>query len=145
MNITFEKITDYDEKINLKVQNHQTYYIESIEECLNEAKYYDKWQAHKIFVEKDLVAFGMYATFPEENNRVFLDRFFIDENYQGKGYFRQIMPVLIEKIKQEYNLNELYLSVYIDNAVAYKLYQEIGFKLTGEVDLNGEKVMVLKF
>lgn len=142
--MTFEKITNYEEKIDIKVQNHQTFFIESIDECLNEAKYYDGWNAYKIIIDGEIVAFAMYGQFPEENNRVYLDRFFIDENHQRKGYFRKIMPVLLEKIIKEYSLSEMYLSVFRDNKVAYDLFKEQGFYENDEVDLNGEIIMVKK-
>ena len=140
--MTFEKITNFDENIGISVLNHQTYYIESVEECLNEAKYYDGWNAYKIVDDGEIIAFAMYGQFPEENNRVFLDRFFIDGKHQGKGYFRKITPLLIDKIVKEYNLKEIFISVFPDNLVALKLYQEIGFAVNGEKDLNGEVVMV---
>lgn len=142
--MNFVKITDYFEKLDLKVQNHQTYYIESIEECLNEANYYDGWNAYKIFDGDDLVAFAMYGQFPEENNRVYLDRFFIDEKFQGKGYFRKIMPLIVEKIANEYKINELFASIYKENEVATNLFLEHGFVMNGEKDLNGELGMTLK-
>ncbi|MFI3114508.1 MAG: GNAT family N-acetyltransferase [Clostridia bacterium] len=138
----FEKITNFEEKLDLKVQNHQTFFIESIDECLIEAKYYDGWNAYKIILNDEIIAFAMYGQFPEENNRVYLDRFFIDEKHQQKGYFRQIMPLLLEKIKKEYNISEIYLSVFRDNEVAFKLFLEQDFKEIGEVDLNGEIIMV---
>ena len=139
--MTFEKITNFDEQLDIAVQNHQTYYIETIEECLNEAKHYDGWNAYKILDNDTIIAFAMYGQFPEENNRVYLDRFFIDEKSQGKGYFRKIMPLLIAKIKEEYKISELFLSVYKDNEVAYNLYETMGFVPNGEKDLNGEVVM----
>lgn len=141
--MVFEKITDYEQKIDIKVLNHQTYYIESIEECLNEAKYYDGWNAYKILDNNEVIAFAMYGQFPEENNKVFLDRFFIDGKHQKKGYFRKIMPILLDQIAKEYKINEIYTSVYPDNEVAYRLYQELGFVLTGDKDLNGEGIMKL--
>ncbi|MFI3227320.1 MAG: GNAT family N-acetyltransferase [Clostridia bacterium] len=142
--MTFEKITNFDEKIDIAVLNHQTYYIENIEECLNEAKYYDGWNAYKIIIDDEIVAFAMYGQFPEENNRVYLDRFFIDGKHQRKGYFRQIMPVLLDKIAKQYKVSEIYASVYKDNEVAYNLFIEQGFELNGEKDLNGETVMKKK-
>lgn len=142
--IKFEKITDYNESIDLKVQNYQTFYVETIEECLEEARYYDGWNVLKIYDDSELIAFGMYGQFPEENNRVYLDRFFIDEKAQGKGYFRKIMPELLKKIAQEYKINEIYTVVFIDNEVGYKLAKEVGFAEIGEVDVNGEKIMCLK-
>lgn len=138
----FEKITNFDEKIDISVLNHQTYYIESIEECLNEAKYYEGWNAYKIILDGEIIAFAMYGQFPEENNRVYLDRFFIDGKHQSKGYFRKIMPLLLEKIANEYKTSKIYSSVYKDNEVAYNLFIEQGFELNQEIDLNGENIMI---
>lgn len=143
--INFEKITDYDEGIDLKVQNHQYFYVESIEECLEEARYYDGWNAYKIYDNEEMIAFGMYGQFPEEENKVYLDRFFIDENYQGKGYFAKIMPKLLEKISKEYNTSEIYTVVFVDNKQGYELAQKIGFKDTEKTDVNGEKILCYKF
>lgn len=142
--MTFEKITNFDEKLDLSVSNHQRYYIETIDECLNEAKYYDGWNAFKIIIDDEIVAFVMYGQFPEENNRVYLDRFFIDTKHQRKGYFKKIMPVLLEKIAKQYQVCEIYSSVYKDNEIAYNLFINQGFVLTGEKDLNGESVMCVK-
>ncbi|HEL3620841.1 TPA: spermidine acetyltransferase, partial [Clostridioides difficile] len=44
----------------------------------------------------------------------------------------------------EYNCDELYLSIFEDNKMAIKLYKDFGFEFNGELDYGGEKVMVLK-
>ena len=144
MEIRFEKITNYQEKINLSVKNNQKFYIETIDECLMEANEYDLWQPYKIYDGEEMIAFCMYGQFAQENNSVWLDRFFIDQKHQLKGYFRKIMPILIEKIQKEYRTKEVFLSVYPENAVAHKLYKEFLFVETGDIDTNGEIVMVLR-
>ncbi len=67
----------------------------------------------------------------------------IDEHYQGHGYAKPILSSLINKIIEEYKCKEIYLSLYEDNEIAYKLYKKLGFDFNGELDINGEKVMVL--
>lgn len=79
-----------------------------------------------------------------EDDRVWLDRFMIDSKYQGKGCGKASLDFLVNHLKNEYNCDELYLSIFEDNKMAIKLYKDFGFKFNGELDYGGEKVMVLK-
>lgn len=60
------------------------------------------------------------------------------------GYAKIVVPLLIEKIKNEYNYNKLYLSVYEDNYIAINFYKKLGFEFNKEKDINGELIMVKK-
>ena len=74
---------------------------------------------------------------------MWLDRFFIDERFQGRGYAKPVLIQLIRKIHEEYGYDEIYLSVYESNQLAIKVYQSLGFVFNGEHDINDELVMVL--
>lgn len=89
----------------------------------------------------------MYGLFPEydEDNldgRVWLDRFFIDEHYQGKGLGKKMLKALIQHLAGLYKCKKIYLSIFENNIHALRLYQTFGFQFNGELDFNGEKVMV---
>lgn len=86
----------------------------------------------------------MYGAFEETDGekRIWLDRFLIDHHFQGKGLGKQMLTALIEHLKQIYDCERIYLSLYEDNTVALTLYQKFGFKFNGELDINQEKVMV---
>ncbi len=68
---------------------------------------------------------------------------FIDERFQGRGYARPVLKELLRVIRETYGDDEIFLSVYADNAVAIRLYESIGFQFNGELDINDERVMVL--
>lgn len=68
-------------------------------------------------------------------------RFMIDKQYQGKGYGRAAITLAIDYLKEQ-GAKEIFLSYDPENAVAAKLYQSVGFVLTGEVD-DGELVAKL--
>ncbi len=89
----------------------------------------------------------MYGLWKNEGKygRVWLDRFFIDKIFQNKGYAHIVLPILLNKIKNTYGYNKLYLSVYKNNEKAIRLYKSFGFEFNGELDINGELVMVKKF
>ncbi|NFG23084.1 GNAT family N-acetyltransferase [Clostridium botulinum] len=147
MNLNLKKVTykNYGEVKSLHVAKGQEGFIETTEQCLNEAKNLDIWRPVGIYDDKKLIGFAMYGFFKNEgeNGRVWLDRFMIGSYHQGKGYGKTSLILLINQLKKEYNCEEIFLSIYEANIIATKLYKEIGFKFNGEFDINKEKVMVL--
>lgn len=147
MNITFQPVTDATIAVvsKLHISPAQAGMVETVEECYAEAKALALWRPTAISMDGEMVGFTMYGLWKDEgeSGRVWLDRFFIDERQQGKGYAKQILPVLLERIHSAYGCGELYLSVYPNNSVAIRLYEGLGFRFNGEVDSNGERVMVL--
>lgn len=65
----------------------------------------------------------------------------IDKRYQGRGYGRQAILGLLDRLRGEYGGCAVYLSVYEENARAIRLYQQIGFRFNGKIDDKGEKIM----
>lgn len=148
-NLTLRKVdnSNLDEILNLRVNESQKNFIETTEECLNEARELNLWRPVGIYSGEELIGFSMYGLFKKEgkNGRVWLDRLLIDYKYQGRGYGKKSLELLLKILKLEYGYNEIFLSIYDDNKVGIKLYENIGFKFNGETDIKGEKVMVYKF
>ncbi|MGL5694506.1 MAG: GNAT family N-acetyltransferase [Peptostreptococcaceae bacterium] len=147
MNLQIKKISknNYEEILKLQVSKEQEGFIESIEECLEEANQDSKWREVGIYDEDVPVGFAMYALFKDEgeHGRVWLDRFLIDEKYQGKGYGKVGVITILKQLYREYNHTKIYLSVYDNNECAISLYEKIGFEFNGEVDTKGERVMLI--
>ncbi|MPQ43528.1 GNAT family N-acetyltransferase [Clostridium tarantellae] len=144
----FIKIVDknnYKELINLKVTKEQENFIETVETCLKEAREYSVWKPVGIYDGAKPIGFAMYGLFLDEgeNGRVWLDRFLISYKEQGKGYGKAGIKLLINNLYEEYGYDEIYLSVYKSNDKAIKLYKDLGFQFNDEVDVNGEKIMVI--
>jgi diamine N-acetyltransferase len=68
----------------------------------------------------------------------------IDRYFQGKGYGREAMQLVIQEIRKRPNINLIKLSINPSNQSAEKLYSELGFVKTGEL-VEGEEVMCLHF
>ena len=80
---------------------------------------------------------------PEHPERAWLTRFMIDRRYQGKGYGRQAMLMLFDRVKAENpKAKSLGLSYEPENRRAAKLYESMGFQPSGEI--MGEQVVVWK-
>ena len=149
MDLHFEAITSINrtQAEALYLLPRQTGFIESVSECLEEADKVKEWKPVGIYNNNNLVGFAMYGYFlePQPLGRVWLDRFLIDSRYQGRGYGETAVIALLNRLKNEYKCNKVYLSVYDDNEVAISLYKKIGFKFNGELDTNGEKIMIYTF
>ena len=151
MQIQFEKVNKKNrtKAYKLKVAKNQKNNIETVYNCIKEARKKNYWRPTILKIDNVYVGFAMYGLFKNEgkNGRVWLDRFLIDKKYQNKGYAKIILPILLEKIKNEYNYNynKVYLSVYENNIIAINFYKKLGFNFNGEKDINVELAMVKKF
>lgn len=146
MNIEIREVTEENLKgiLSLSVNEAQKSYIESTKQCLEDALEYSCYQPAGLYRDGDLVGFAMYGLFPREgqNGRVWLDRYLIDERFQGQGLGSIMLEALITHLVKLYHCDKIYLSLYDDNQHALNLYQKFKFKFNGELDINGEKVMV---
>ncbi|WP_400203496.1 GNAT family N-acetyltransferase [Candidatus Methanomassiliicoccus intestinalis] len=144
MRIEFKKVTEknIEDILKLKVKDNQKTFIESVPECLKEAAEKSCWRPVGIYDEDILIGFAMYC-FWKEDQHVWMDRFLIASEFQGKGYGSAVFPQLLKKIESEYQCSEIYLSVFKDNTAAINLYEKNGFRFNGEKDIKGEDVMVL--
>ncbi|WP_313799556.1 GNAT family N-acetyltransferase [Cytobacillus sp.] len=121
----------------LSVSEQQTQFIESNAYSLAESKFENKGISVGLYDGEVLVGYAMYGWPSNVTQSAWLDRFMIDRRYQGKGYAKQFLPLLIQHIQQQYDCQKIYLSLHPDNKAAQRLYESFGFNLNGEVDDSG--------
>ncbi|MEY8559219.1 GNAT family N-acetyltransferase [Jeotgalicoccus halotolerans] len=134
--------SNINEVRRISVKEHQRSFIETVDECLEEAAIYKQWCPVAIYNYDEIVGFAMYGAFGK-NPDTWIDRIIIDEKYQGKGFGKLAMKELIKIITEKYNVNIVYLSFVENNDVARKLYENLGFNFTDEYDPEGE--LIYKF
>lgn len=102
--------SNLDEMLQLKVKDSQKNQVESVKDCLNEAYEVPCWNPIGIYDGNVAIGFGMYGFWEMEglSGRLWLDRFFIDEKFQGKGYAREAIRLIINTIKREYDVREIF-------------------------------------
>ncbi len=66
-------------------------------------------------------------------------RYMIDAQHQGKGSGTAALPVLIDLMIERHNCGEIFLDYSPGNDLAARLYAQMGFVPTGEVE-RGEIV-----
>ena len=144
----FELVNDENRKEveSLTVFSEQAGFIESVNECLQEADELELCRPVGIYDSDTLIGFAMYGYFPEPTpGQLWLDRLLIDKKYQGKGYGKQAVLSLLDRLHAEYQSDTVYLSVYENNPHAIRLYQQIGFRFNGKYDTKGEHIMEYHF
>jgi ribosomal protein S18 acetylase RimI-like enzyme len=72
-----------------------------------------------------------------KDQKAFIFDFMIDESFRGKGYGKQALIALDEKLKSM-NVESVGLHVFGDNVIAYELYKKMGFQIT---DVNMRKIL----
>ena len=139
--IKIKEIDEYniDEVRKVKVKENQQSFIETVDECLEEAAIYKQWCPVAIYYDDYIVGFAMYGAFGEGPD-TWIDRIIINENYQGQGFGKLAMKKLIKIITKKYQVSTVYLSFVEDNEMARKLYENLGFKFTSEYDPEGELI-----
>ncbi|MEH7273700.1 GNAT family N-acetyltransferase [Neobacillus vireti] len=60
-------------------------------------------------------------------------RIMIDYKYQGNGYGKQALNLVIKEMVNLFKCDEIYITFVPDNEKAKQLYLSVGFKDTGRV------------
>lgn len=100
------------------------------------------WIIKGIQVDDKLVGFTMYG-YSEDNLQYEICRFMIDAVYQGRGYGKAAIPLIMDELKKMDDCNSIYLSTEPENDKARKLYESFGFQETGNI-VEGEMEYCLK-
>ena len=130
----------------LRILPEQSGYVETVEECLEEAAHNARWNPVGIYADEKPAGFAMYGFFEKKYyppaGRLWLDRFLVDLHFQGKGIGKAAMEHMLGRLAAEYPQKDIYLSVIARNDAAIHMYREFGFEFIGEKDIHSEDVMV---
>ncbi|MBA3824534.1 MAG: GNAT family N-acetyltransferase [Ktedonobacterales bacterium] len=119
--------------IRLKVRPEQEDFVANNTYSLAQAAYTPGLVPLAAYVGDEMVGFTMYDTQPDEQGRYWIHRVMIDPNKQGLGYGRTLMELVIARLRHDIpTLREIALDYHENNAVAAKLYANLGFRETGE-------------
>ena len=95
-----------------------------------------------LYAENRPVGFVMYAL-DEDDHEYWIYRLMIDKRYQRRGYGREAMRMLIERIQADENHRVIYISFEPENLPAQTLYESLGFVPDGRIEY-GEVVYKLE-
>ena len=148
MSVTLRDITgdNYFQVLELKITPEQeaAKYVSPVVRSLADAWFYrEEGIAYPkaVYADEDLVGFIMYELDTEEQ-QVFIWRFLIDQRYQGKGYGRQTIEVVLKMAKEQAQMTKV-VADYVDgNEPMKKILLDLGFEKTGFNKEINEHIMV---
>lgn len=132
MEITLRPLTEknYKECFKLEVHKEQSHMVAPNVYSVAESKIYPELSPLTIYSGETMVGFILHGT---GEGRYWLVRLMIDKQHQKKGYGREALRLLIERLKEEREYESLYLSYTPDNTAAAAMYEKFGFVTTGEI------------
>ncbi|MGE7545979.1 GNAT family N-acetyltransferase [Sporosarcina newyorkensis] len=139
MSLHIREVTtdNWEDIAYLSVNDDQKNFIESNAFSLAQSKFEPEWKSVGLYDEEELIGYAMHGR-DKATNDVWLDRFMIDHNHQGKGYASRFLKHLLIEMQKKYDCEMIYLSIYPDNTKAQRLYEKFGFVLNGKIDNLGE-------
>jgi len=136
--------------IKLKVSDDQSHFVASNLYSIAEAQFgfedEGHWDFHPFgaYVDEQPVGFVMYCfNFAHSRFQAFIMRLMVDQQFQGRGYGREIMQLVLHEFRANEQIRDVGISYEPENAPARKLYASLGFVEPGEM-LDGETLAVLK-
>jgi diamine N-acetyltransferase len=141
---------NWKELIKLKVSEDQTHFVASNLYSIAEAQFGFEDEGHWNFypfgayVDDEPVGFIMYCfNFNHSRFQAFIMRLMVDERFQGRGYGREIMELILNELRENEQIKNVGISYEPENLAAQKLYASLGFIEPGEM-MDGETLAVLK-
>ena len=131
--ITLRDITmdNFYEVIKLELDDIDRQMVASNMFSLAEA-YADKVSQPKaIYHNGTLVGFIMYD-YNQPEQRGYVSRLMVAQQYQGKGYAKTAMQIVIGTLKQEPDIKQIQISYHPQNVKARSLYLQLGFIENGK-------------
>ncbi len=134
--------------IKLKVSDNQTHFVASNLYSIAEAQFGFEDEGHWDFypfgayIENQPVGFVMYCyNFGHSRFQAFIMRLMVDQQFQGKGYGREIMQLVLKCFREDERIKNVGISYEPENEVARKLYASLGFEEPGE--MIGQEVLAV--
>jgi diamine N-acetyltransferase len=145
MTVTVREITreNWEQCVRLKVATEQESFVASNAVSLAQSKYETEWIPLAVYDDDEMVGFAMYGVYRDEG-KYWILRVMVDHRFQGKGYGRAAMGLVLDRLRATPGCDEVAISYEPENDVARRLYASFGFRETGEV-VEGESVARLSF
>lgn len=143
-NISLQEITEDSlaDILSLDVADHQKHLITSNAKSIAQAHFSRFSWMRAIYADKTAVGFILLYLDPDSPHYE-IWRFMIDKDYQGKGYGRAAMEMVIDFLKELPDCNEIFLCYVPEKGNSSWFFKDLGFVDTGEFHGN-EKEMKLE-
>lgn len=138
---------NYREVCGLSVGEGQKGFVASPVSILARAYAKRKRNARALAVANDGVIVGlvMFMDMDEEPACYTIEQFLIDQRYQGRGFGKQALEMVIDILDGERKYEAIEICVKMEDVAAIKMYKNAGFADTGYVDPHDPDSYVLRY
>lgn len=139
--IRLEPVGPGNWRLGLRVSEAQRGYVSDDMRILARAYAYrdSRSRAYVIYHGDTPVGMAMYYDWDDGNVYDF-SQLFIDYRYQGNGYGIEAARLLLNLMRQDGKYQKVVLCFIEGNTAARRMYERLGFHLTGERD--GDEIMM---
>lgn len=132
--VTLKEITadNFRECAQLDVEENQQGFVTSNAVSLAQSKYQPECVPFAVYSEGGMVGFVMYCV-DADDGEYWIYRMMIDKRHQGKGYGKEALRLLVQRISKDASHHCIMLGVHRESERAVALYTGFGFKFTGQV------------
>lgn len=141
--ITLQPITKHNwiDAISLKVKDIQKNFVASNAVSLAQYNFLNNFHAMGIYNDETMVGFALFGI-DEDDGEYWIYRLMIDEKYQGLGYGKEAIKLIIQHINNERTPRHqsITISYEKENEHALSIYKKLGFKEIDGLVIEGELV-----
>lgn len=112
----------------LQLRPDQQNFVSPVAFSLAQSKFEPERVPLAIYDDDTLVGFVMYNDQPLRDGSYRISRVLIDQQYQGRGYGRQAVLQVIERMRHLSQCKEILIEYSPENTVAAHLYTDLGFE-----------------
>ena len=126
--------------LRLKLKDDQIGFVSSNAFSIAESSVNPDYQTRAAIVDGKIVGFAMYTEWvnalwmkeqKQKPGEYYIPRVMVDKSYQGNGYGRQLMVLLLNEIEKN-RPKAIHIVYCPDNKVAKELYLSLGFEEYGK-------------
>ena len=132
--------------ISLRVREDQVKFVASNAVSLAQLNFLENFHAKGIYHNDEMIGFTLFGI-TEDDHEYWIYRIMIDQNYQGKGYGKQAIQLVMDGIRsiKEDHHQTITLSYEPTNEHAKRIYERMGFVEIDGLIIHGEQVARFTF
>ena len=133
--VRLEIVNPENWRLGLKVSESQKRFVSDDMRLLARAYAYRENRSNAYIIYDNDVPVGMALYYDCDERKAFdLSQIFIDERYQGKGFGTKAARQILQLMEADGKYDKVILCYIDGNEAAQKMYEKLGFHLTGECD-----------
>jgi diamine N-acetyltransferase len=142
--IHLKEVTPDNWRLGLSVSEEQKNFVSDSNRLLARAWAYKNHRSNAFVIYDDDTPVGMALYYDYDEGKAYdFCQLFIDHRYQGKGFGLEAARQILELMKSDGKYDRVILCYIDGNEAAKRMYEKLGFTLTGDAD--GDEIIMEQY